>query len=171
MNARYAANPAVRNRSSRRAGPRHDLTRAAIEEARADKRLGLHPEGPPNRVRDICEPALGIDREDDVRRVLDQEAEAFLRFAELPLQARLLAHVANAAVRAGEAALLVGPGERDELGGDRVPVAMQEIDAPAELALAGVGQRAWESGVRSARVARAGVASRARTAIRRIALT
>ena len=58
-----------------------------------------------------------------------------LRLAQLALEAVALAHVADAAVGAGEPAGLVAGGERDELGRDRVAVAVEEVDPAAELAV------------------------------------
>ena len=46
------------------------------------------------------EPAVGVASVDDVRRGLDELAEARLGLAELALQALALAHVADRAVRA-----------------------------------------------------------------------
>ena len=59
-----------------------------------------------------------------------RKPEALLRLAQLALQAVALAHVADAAVRPGEPAVLVAPGEGDELGRDRVAVPWSRLTRP-----------------------------------------
>jgi hypothetical protein len=69
-----------------------------LAEVLADELVRTPAGHPLHGVRHEREPTLGVGREDDVGRVLDEEAVAALRVAQLLLEPLLLAHVADRAV-------------------------------------------------------------------------
>ena len=99
----------------------------------ADEILGVVAEAATDGLRYVREAALLVDRIDHVGRVLDEEAVALLGRAQLALQAVAFAHVADRAVGARERAVRVERAEGSELGGDRVAVAVEEIEPTAQL--------------------------------------
>ena len=112
--------------------------RSLVDQARevvADHRAGLPAEQALERVAQVRESAVRVAREDDVRRILDEEAVALLRAAQLPLEPVALAHVADRAVRAHEHAA-DDPAHGDELGRDRVAVAVEQVDPSPDLVVA-----------------------------------
>ena len=92
-------------------------------EVLADDLLGSPAGHPLDRVGHEREAALGIGREHDVGRVLDEEPVAALRVAQVALEPVPFAHVADRPVRPDERAGVVEPGGGDELGRDRLAVA------------------------------------------------
>ena len=114
---------------------------------RADEIARLAAERPADRLGHVAEAPVGIDGEDDVRRVVDEEPVALLGATQLVLQAIALAHVADRAVGPAELAGGIERGDRDELGGHGRAVPMEQADAAAQLlGRGGHGQRPVDLG-------------------------
>ena len=119
----------------------HELVGRALMddlgEGMADQLVRLPARERLDRWAEVRPPSLRVERPDDVRRVVDHEAVALLRVAELLLEAQLLGHVADEAVGAGERAVPEG-GRRRDLEGDHPAVVVAQVEPQADH-LVGMG--------------------------------
>src|SRR4029078_7562736 len=76
-----------------------------LREVPADQLVRAEPDHLLDRLGDEREVALDVGREDDIRRVLDEEPVALLALAQLPLEALPLGDVAGGALDPGEHAV------------------------------------------------------------------
>ena len=118
-------------------GLREGLLAGQVGEGHADHLGGRQPEQALGALGDEQEAAIRVAAVDDVRRRLDQLPEARLGFLEVALEAIAVAHIADRAIGPDKPTGIVEQRGGDELGGDRRPVAAEQVDPTADFLRAG----------------------------------